>query len=131
MYLVDSNIFLETLLSRGRAAEVQSFLESVDLSDIFMTDFSLHSIGIVLFHKRKFALFVSFLESMVVNGIGILSLDPEDLKALDLPAQKFKLGFDDAYQYAVADKFNLQLISFDRDFDRTDKKRKEPAEVVK
>ena len=93
----------------------------------------LHSRGVQcrVLLERKFALFHSFVESMVVNGIGILSLDPEDFKALDQPAQKFKLGFDDAYQYAVAEKFNLQLISFDKDFDRTDKKRKEPAEVVK
>ena len=130
MYLVDTNIFLETLLDQDKSAEVQSFLRSIDLNIIFMTDFSLYSIGITLFRLKKFALFISFLEDIVVDGIDILSLDPEDLKTLDQSVQQFSLDFDDAYQYAVAEKHDLQLVSFDRDFDRTERKRKEPAEVL-
>ena len=96
-----------------------------------MTDFSLYSIGITLFRLKKFALFISFaLEDIVINGIDILSLDPEDLKTLGQSVQKFNLDFDDAYQYAVAEKHDLQLVSFDKDFDRTERKRKEPAEVL-
>lgn len=41
----------------------------------------------------------------------------------------FHLDFDDAYQYVVAEKFNLTLVSFDTDFDRTDRKRMVPAEI--
>ena len=130
MYLVDTNIFLETLLDQDKTTEVQSFLHSTDLNIIFMTDFSLYSIGITLFRLKKFALFVSFLEDIVVDGIDILSLNPEDLKTLDQSVQQFSLDFDDAYQYAVAEKHDLQLVSFDRDFDRTERKRKEPAEVL-
>ncbi len=130
MYLVDTNIFLETLLNQDKAAEVQSFLRSTDLNIVFMTDFSLYSIGITLFRLKKFALFISFLEDIVVDGIDILSLDPEDLKTLDQSVQQFSLDFDDAYQYAVAEKYDLQLVSFDKDFDRTERKRKEPAEVL-
>lgn len=130
MYLMDTNIFLETLLDQDKAAKVQSFLRSIDLNIIFMTDFSLYSIGITLFRLKKFALFISFLEDIVVNGIDILSLDPEDLKTLGQSVQKFNLDFDDAYQYAIAEKHDLQLISFDKDFDRTERNRKEPAEVL-
>ena len=130
MYLVDTNIFLETLLDQDKATEVQSFLHSIDLNIIFMTDFSLYSIGITLFRLKKFTLFISFLDDIVVDGIDILSLDPEDLKTLDRSVQQFSLDFDDAYQYAVAEKRNLQLVSFDKDFDRTERKRKEPAEVL-
>ena len=82
MYLADTNIFLEALLGQARAAEVQSFLQSIDLNTIFMTDFSLYSIGIALFRLKKFALFILFLEDIVVDGVGILSLDPEDLKTV-------------------------------------------------
>ena len=131
MYLADTNIFLEGLLSQSKAAEVQSFLQSIDLNTIFMTDFSLHSIGIILFRRKKFALFISFLEDIVVDGVGILSLDPEDLKILNEPVQKFNLDFDDAYQYVVAEEYDLQLISFDKDFDQTDRERKEPVELLK
>ncbi|MDE0089280.1 MAG: PIN domain-containing protein [Candidatus Poribacteria bacterium] len=79
---------------------------------------------------KNFALFSSFLEDIIVDGVGVLSLPPEDLKMLDLTADKFNLDFDDAYQYAVAAKYELQLISFDTDFDRTERKRKEPIEVL-
>jgi len=41
-------------------------------------------------------------------------------------ARKFNLDFDDAYQYVVAEKNNLEIISFDGDFDRTKKGRKTP-----
>ena len=131
MYLADTNIFLEALLQQERTDEVQSLFQSIDLDTIFMTDLSLHSIGIILFRLKKFALFISFLEDMVVHGVGILSLSPEDLKTLDQIAQKFNLDFDDAYQYAVSEKYDLQLISFDKDFNQTERKRKEPIEVLK
>ena len=130
MYLVDTNIFLEALLEQDRDAEVNSFLESINLSTIYITDMSLYSIGILLFRLKKLALFAPFLDETVLDGVGVRSLSVEDLKTLTQPIQKFNLDFEDAYQYTVAEKFNLQLISFDRDFDRTDRKRKTPAEVL-
>ena len=130
MYLVDTNIFLEALLGQDKKDDVQSSLQNIDLSTIFITDLSLHSIGIILYRLKNFALFSSFLEDIIVDGVGVLSLPQEDLKMLDLTADKFNLDFDDAYQYAVAAKYELQLISFDMDFDRTERKRKEPIEVL-
>ncbi len=44
--------------------------------------------------------------------------------------KKFGLDFDDAYQYTIAEKYNLQIISFDRDFDRTERKRKDPLDIL-
>ncbi len=130
MYLADTNIFLEALLGQDKKEDVQSFLQSIDLSTIFITDLSLHSIGIILYRLKNFALFSSFLEDIIVDGVSILSLPPEDLKMLDLTANKFNLDFGDAYQYTVAAKYEMQLISFDTDFDRTERKRKEPIEVL-
>ena len=130
MYLADTNIFLEALLGQDKKEDVQSFLQNIDLSTIFITDLSLHSIGIILYRLRNFALFSSFLDDIIVDGVGILSLPPEDLKTLELTADKFNLDFDDAYQYAVAAKYGMQPISFDTDFDRTERKRKEPIEVL-
>ncbi|MDE0316096.1 MAG: PIN domain-containing protein [Candidatus Poribacteria bacterium] len=127
---MDTNIFLEALLGQDKKDDVQSFLQNIDLSTIFITDLSLHSIGIILYRLKNFALFSSFLEDIIVDGVSVLSLPPEDLKMLDLTADKFNLDFDDAYQYTVAAKYELQLISFDTDFDRTERKRKEPIEVL-
>ena len=131
MYLVDTNIFLEALLRQERAAEVESFFQSIDLDTIFMTDFSVYSIGIALFRVKNFTIFTRFVEDMIVDGISILSLTPEDLKTLNQSTQKFNLDFDDVYQYAVAEKYDLQIISFDKDFDLTERGRKEPIDVLK
>lgn len=130
MYLVDTHIFLEALLGQDKKDDVQSFLQRIDLNTIFITDFSLHSIGIILYRLQNSVLFSSFTEDIIVDGVGILSLPPEDLKTLELNAAKYSLDFDDAYQYTVAAKYEMQLISFDTDFDRTDCKRLEPIEVL-
>lgn len=131
MYLVDTNIFLEALLRQERAAEVESFFQSIDLDTIFMTDFSVYSIGIALFRVKNFTIFTRFVEDMIVDGISILSLTPGDLKTLNHTTQKFNLDFDDVYQYAVAEKYDLQIVSFDKDFDVTERGRKEPVDVLK
>lgn len=54
MYLVDTNIFLEALLEQEKMPIVRSFFQSTDLEEMFITDLSLHSIGIILFRLRKF-----------------------------------------------------------------------------
>ena len=118
------------MLGQNRTNEVRLFLQSIDLNTIFITDLSLHSIGIILFRLKNFPLFDSFLEDIVINGVDVLSLSPEEQKTLKQPAQQFNLDFDDAYQYAVAKKYDLQLISFDTDFDQTDRGRQEPADVL-
>lgn len=45
-------------------------------------------------------------------------------------AQRFNLDFDDAYQYVAAEKYDLTLVSFDSDFDQTERGRRTPAEVL-
>ena len=37
--------------------------------------------------------------------------------------QQFSLDFDDAYQYVAAEKYGLTIVSFDNDFDRTERGR--------
>jgi len=44
--------------------------------------------------------------------------------------EKFKLDFDDAYQYVAAEKYDLIIISFDADFDITERGRKTPKEIL-
>ena len=53
--------------------------KTIDLSTIFITDLSLHSIGIILYRLKNFSLFSSFVGDVIVEGVGILSLPPEDL----------------------------------------------------
>jgi len=42
----------------------------------------------------------------------------------------YKLDFDDSYQYVAAEQNGLTLVSFDNDFDRTNKGKKTPAEIT-
>jgi predicted nucleic acid-binding protein len=46
-------------------------------------------------------------------------------------SRRFKLDYDDAYQYALAEKYNLILVSFDGDFDRTKRGKATPADIFK
>ena len=48
MYLVDTNIWLERLLDQERSAEVGQFLAQTPTGQLMMSDFTLHSIGIIL-----------------------------------------------------------------------------------
>jgi hypothetical protein len=41
----------------------------------------------------------------------------------------YQLDFDDAYHYAAAEKYELAIVSFDRDFERTRLGRKVPSEI--
>ena len=57
-------------------------------------------------------------------------LDTAGLKEVPALCRKFGLDFDYAYQYLAADKYSLTLVSFDSDFDRTERGRKTPADVT-
>jgi len=130
MYLIDTNVFLEGLLEQDKAKTVKSFFQKIDLNMISITDLSLHSIGIILYRLGKHELFIKFLNDLIIDGMDVLSLSPQDLKILDNIARELRLDFDDAYQYTVAERYNLQLISFDKDFDNTKRGRKEPSAVL-
>ena len=60
----------------------------------------------------------------------MVSLSYEDMGNVIEVSARFNLDFDDSYQYVVAEKYNLTIISFDSDFDRTELGRKTPREVL-
>ena len=131
MYLADTNIFLELLLNRKNAASVREFLIKTDPALIGITDFSLHSIGVLLFREHQFDLFSRFIADILGEGdIRILSLNREEVAGLQTIAREFQIDFDDAYQYAVANKFHVSLISFDHESDKTDITMVTPAEIL-
>lgn len=130
MYLVDTNIFLEALLEQHRTDEVKRLFRTKPLDDFYITDFSLHSIGVILFRLKQSELYYSFIEDLILNGIEILNLRDSELLRLHDIAIQYNLDFDDAYQYVSAKKYDLQFISFDNDFDKTDINRKEPIDIL-
>jgi uncharacterized protein len=131
MYLLDTNILLELLLNQKKAGEVEQLLMDIPARNLYLSEFSLSSIGIILIRQKKHPAFVSMVEDLIHKaGVNVLRLLPSDMPDLVNHAQSFRLDFDDVYQYAVAEKYNLTIVSFDSDFDRTPKGRKEPAEII-
>ena len=49
MFLIDSNVFLEALLEQEKAKQAYAFLNQSKSNELFVSNFALHSIGIILF----------------------------------------------------------------------------------
>lgn len=112
--------------------EVREFFSRADLSALCMSDFSLHTLGVIFIREQKFSDFLMFVnQDIISSGIRVLSLAPEDFSIITGAAGRYHLNFDDAYQYAVAEKNGLSIVSFDRDFDCTEKGRAEPKDLFR
>ncbi len=128
--LLDTNIFLEIILSQERAEEAKALLLKSAEHEFYITDYSLHSVGLLLFRRNQHESFRAFLDDVLVyGGISLLSLLPDEMDAVISASKKFGLDFDDAYQYTVAARYDLALVSFDADFLRTDKGHKTPSQI--
>jgi len=132
MYLLDTNVWLERLLNQEKAEEVGEMLDSISSENLYITDFALHSVGVILCKLNKKEAFIKFIEDLFVNSaVNLIHIEPQNMKDIIAIIDKFNLDFDDAYQYVAAEKYALTIISFDTDFDRTERGRKTPAEVLK
>lgn len=131
MYLVDTNVWLERLLDQERAAEVGRFLGTVASDELLMSDFSLHSIGIILDRLGRRSTLAQFVDDLFVDGqVTLVSVPPQAMGHLVAQMDRFGLDFDDAYRYVAAEQSSSVLVSFDGDFDRTDLGRQVPADVL-
>ena len=130
MYLLDTNIILELLLDQDRADQVAAFLSQAVPDSLHISEFSLYSIGIILLRLKRYDLFIRSVQDLFLSeAIGLLQLKVEDMKNVSEVARNFGLDFDDSYQYVAAEKYNLHLLRFDGDFDRTPRGRKTLDEV--
>ncbi|MBM4277139.1 MAG: PIN domain-containing protein [Deltaproteobacteria bacterium] len=130
MYLVDTNVWLERLLDQARAEEVGQFFDRISSDQVFITDFSFHSIGIILSKLNQKEALLRFVQDVFLDGAtGLLHLEPGDTQRLVRTMEDYNLDFDDAYQCVAAEIHNLTIVSFDSDFDRTPQTRKIPSEI--
>ena len=130
MYLVDTNIWLERLLDQEKSEDVEKFLDIVPSEDLFISDFSFHSIGVILCKTNNREALIQFTKDIFNNGnVSILNLEPDDMSDIVKVIEDYNLDFDDAYQYVTAEKSHLTLVSFDADFDGTELGRKTPREI--
>ncbi len=131
MYLVDTNVWLEPLLQQERAEEAVEFLTQTPTENIFITDFSFNSIGILLTRQNRLNVLLDFVRDVFTDGaVGLVRLEPQDTPNLVGAINQFNLDFDDAYQYVAAQRHNLIIVSFDNDFNRTPEGRRTPAEIL-
>ncbi len=129
--LVDTNVFLEVLLNQARAEEARTFLNQADIHDFFISDYSFHSIGVLFFRKRQPQIFRAFVDDVILSGsVRIISLSPEEMGPVMEAAGRFGFDFDDAYQYATAQKFGLRVVTYDADFDRAEGIKLLPSAVL-
>ncbi len=130
-YLVDTNIWLELLLNQEKSEVVSEFLTIVPPTQLFVSDFAIHSIGVILSRLKKLDTLSMFLNDLFINGqIEQLSLEPLDLIDVANNIKRFNLDFDDSYQFTVAEKFAMTLVTFDKDFKVVGLKKKTPQEII-
>src|SRR5271157_1846127 len=125
--LLDANVFLELLLDRKHATECGALLKKLSRgeSEGVVTRFALHSIEAVYDSD----LLGGFLAS-IDRSLGLYVHDTTTQEEADVAALAKKIGrdYDDAMQYFVAKKLNVEtIVSYDRDFDGLDIPRSEPG----
>ena len=129
-YLIDTNIPLLILLGQDSSSEARSFFERIPLKDCVISDFSLHSIGLILAKKGRKSVFKEFVDDLIIKcELPVLHVKYDDIYSVVENMEIFHLDFDDAYQYTLADRYGLYIVSFDADFDKTPKGRIRPADV--
>jgi len=131
VFLVDTNVWLEVLLAQQKSEEAKSFLGSVEADLLCITELSLYSIGIIMGRLGKGSEYRAFVSDTVEeSGVRRVILDTREIKELPDLHERFGLDFDDAYQYAAAEKNDLTIVSFDRDFDKTERGRVLPSKAA-
>lgn len=114
MFLIDTNIFLEILLQQDKSNICKNFIvENID--NINISDFTLHSIGVILFKQNEEKLFLKFI-SDTLSKIPLISLPKNEYQNITNITKKYKLDFDDSYQYTVCKHFEWKLVTMDLDF---------------
>ena len=131
VFLIDTNVWLERLLDQEKSKEVGELFDTIPSERLFITDFSFHSIALVLSKLNNVEALRHFIRDTFVEGaVTLLHLKPEDMERLILVMRDFDLDFDDAYQYVAAEKTDSIIVSLDKDFDQTERGRRTPQEVL-
>lgn len=131
LYLVDTNIWLERLLNQEQSDEVGQFLSQMPSEQLMITDFTFHSIGVILSRCHEPETLQRFTQDVLIDSaVRLIRLDPTDVPRLIETITQYHFDFDDAYQYVAAEKYDAELISFDKDFDKAERGRKTPQQVL-
>lgn len=97
---------------------------------IAMTEFSLYAIGFILQQRGHLELWEPFIRECQIGAFFLVSTTLGEEREIVRIMDRFGLDFEDAHQYEAARRLGAELVSFDRDFDRTDLTRKEPKDFL-
>lgn len=89
------------------------------MNPILITDYTLHSIIIILHNRNYFdkaQLFVSNLTK--ISKINLFSATLKETNQIFEIMNKYCLDFDDAYQLFATKTYNAELFTFDKDFNQ-------------
>jgi predicted nucleic acid-binding protein len=114
MYLIDTNIFLEILLSNPNKTNCETFLYN-NIGYLNISDFSLHSIGVILSQRNKLGLYLKFIRD-IIPRINVVTIPTSYYICLAQGKGTYNLDFDDAFQYCVAKYQGLNLVTQDKHF---------------
>ena len=115
MDLVDANVFLEVILAQENEKKCRAYLQR-NRENLCISDFTLHSIGVILFRNRCEDKFQVFVEDLLGNAT-VLSLPITQYANLPSVRSQWGFDFDDSYQYAMAKAHGLRLVTKDKDFE--------------
>jgi len=133
MYLIDTNIFLEVLLSRARKEASKELLRSLrdGRESGLVTDFTIHSIIVIMDGLDRLRELRTFLLSLeAYRGLRIYPTSiADEIRAIELTTET-NLDMDDAIQYASALSTSAEaIVSFDKHFEGLKIQRKEPLMI--
>ena len=131
--VIDTNVFLEFLLLQERKDECVKLMQAVERGSLeaYVTGFSLHSIEVLLHRYRKTTALEQFLQRVIAaQGLMVYQTSPAEELHIATLSKGLPLDFDDALQYYVTQTLEAVLVSFDKDFDRTDISRIEPSALL-
>src|SRR5512138_1790101 len=94
-YLLDTNIFLELLLDRERAGDVRALFSILEPDAYVISDFSLHSICVILTRLARHDLLLEFIDDLLIEtgmrAVGVPSTSIADVVRAGL---SHRLDFD-------------------------------------
>jgi predicted nucleic acid-binding protein len=81
---------------------------------------------------KRLDVLTKFVNDLFYNGlIEQLSLQPHDFADIISNIEKFRLDFDDAYQLTLSQKYDMTLVTFDKDFNIDGINKSSPEDLLK
>lgn len=118
-------------MEQERHEECEALLSKISQSTelFYVSSFTLHSIEVIMIRNDKTNELAEFLSDIASSKIIRIDTNTSDELNILKSMKKLKLDFDDSIQHHLCKKYNLEIISYDKHFDRTKIKRIEPNDL--